>query len=122
MRSTSKSVVIRETRPEATVKAAASSPMALTMLSGRIKQPRLILLMKPNSPICFSSMGFCTSYIQITIAGLSGLGDFDCFKRSGNFQDRVIVIDPLAGIVQTVADEGGIFNRFMLAVMNVAAD
>jgi hypothetical protein len=31
------------------------------MLSGRIKQPLLILLMKPNSPICFSFIGPCTS-------------------------------------------------------------
>ncbi len=60
--------------------------------------------------------------ISLVISDLYESRDFDCLNSPGDFQNRVIVIDPLAGIVQTVADESCIFIRFLLAVVNVAAD
>jgi hypothetical protein len=35
---------------------------------------------------------------------------------------RVIVVDPLAGVIQTVADKYGVFMFYLPAIMDMAAD
>jgi hypothetical protein len=44
------------------------------------------------------------------------------FKDFFHLHHRIIVVNPLAGVIQTVADEGGVFIFYLPAIMDMAAD
>ena len=50
------------------------------------------------------------------------LGQSHGLKGPTNFNDRVVIVSPLTGIVQTVADEYGVFILSLHAIMHVATN
>ena len=44
------------------------------------------------------------------------------FKGFFDLYRRIVVVNPLAGVIQTVTDERGVFIFFLPAIMDMAAD